>query len=336
MSTNNQALVVLNNQQPTALATGGLGMDSPLFRAKPQHIELVSKSTRQEGAVPGKFRVTSTNEHFDELRVVLLAVPQPQREWYENDGKTYSKDQKQCFSTDNIRPHRMAKNPPAMLCSTCPKGDINWEKWRQTKAPSDLPPCSMYYHLFLAEKATQTPYYLNAKGTSVNPFRQAMETQMMSLLGKIMANTKQLNKQRGFSYNAQSNSFYPTPGFVPEANDTNAQEVADKTQLQSQGPVPMPNIFDIAFTIYVTQKDKGGAYMMAFKDFKYLGNAEERAEFGNLYMEHINRKNEQKIIPAAVAEQAEADAQLVEAEVITNAVGPIDGEYVKDEPIVTI
>lgn len=322
------ALVVL---QPSALQVGGAGLDAPFFKARPQSIELVSKATRQEGAQPGKFRVVTTNEHFDELRVVLLAVPQPQREWYDNDGKTYSSDLKKCFSTDNVRPHPKAKEPQAMLCATCPKGDINWEKWRQTRSPQDLPPCSMYYHLFLAEKNTQTPYYLNVKGTSVNPFRQAMETQMGALLMKLMANTKALNKQRGYSYNAQSNSFYPTPGFVPDLTENNAQEVADKKALQEQGPVPMPNIFDIVFTVYVTQKEKGGPFVMAFKDFKYLGSAEERAEFGALYMEYLNRKTQQKTQPA-VDEQAEADAQVTES----TSSGPVEGEYVKDEPIITI
>lgn len=317
------SLVVLNNNP---LAIGGVGLGSSLFKARPSTIELVPKSTRQEGAIPGTFRNISTNERFgvtdangnvvkDEFKAVLLAVPQEQREYYLNDGKTYSKDMKECFSLDNVQPHSRAKNPPAMYCSTCPKGDINWKAWREGgKTPNLLPPCSMYYHLFLAERTTQSPYYMNVKGKSVMHFKNAMETQMAGLLAKISANVVLINKNRGYKLNKNTGVFE----FVglPEG------------QTERVAPEPLPNIFDIVFTVYST-KDKAGDIVMGFKDFVRL-KEEDRKDFGALYQEFLNRKNkpEQEALPAA-SEEAQGNDAVSE---------PVEGEYVaspsgKDEPI---
>ena len=203
-----ESLVTQNN----ALSLGGIGMGASLFKAKPSMLELVHTTTRQEGAKPGQFRVISTNEHLGtSIRAVLLAVPQPQREWF--DGAEFKKENKQCFSLDGVRPHPRAANPPAMFCRTCPKGDLNWEKWRKTHDPKDLPPCGAYYHLLIADRSSQTPYYLNVKGKSFLPFRQAMEQQMSGMLAKIFANVKVQNKARGYTFVQAQNSFVPTPGF---------------------------------------------------------------------------------------------------------------------------
>ncbi len=190
-------LVVINSNQ--GLQLGGVGMGSAIFKARPSFLELVHKTSRQENVTPGEFRVLSTNEHLGKtIRVVLLAVPQVQREWY-IDPTIFTKDNKGCFSLDGVQPHARAAQPPAMYCATCPKGDINWNTWRKTKNPKDLPPCNAYYHLLIADRTTQTPYYFNVKGTSFSPFKQAMETQMAALLAKLMANARAENKQRGYT-----------------------------------------------------------------------------------------------------------------------------------------
>src|ERR1035437_4863918 len=189
-----EALVVRGNSQ--ALQLGGVGLGAKMFRARPSMIELVHKSSRAENVKYGEFREISTNEQLGNvIRVVLLAVPQEQREWF--DGQTFSKESKKCFSLDGIQPHNRAAAPPAMFCKTCPKGDSNWVKWRQTKQASDLPPCGAYWHLLLALRATQTPHFLNIKGKSFLPFKQAMKQQMQSLLAKLMTIVRAENKKRG-------------------------------------------------------------------------------------------------------------------------------------------
>src|SRR5580658_5697719 len=85
-----EALVTQNN----ALQLGGVGMGASIFKARPMMLEMVHTTTRQEGAIPGQFRVISTNEHLGStIRVVLLAVPQEQREYFE--GAAFTKESKQ-------------------------------------------------------------------------------------------------------------------------------------------------------------------------------------------------------------------------------------------------
>src|SRR5579885_2029782 len=206
--------------KPQSLAVmGGVGLGSAIFKTRPATIELVPRTTRQTGAIPGTFRNMMTNEVIgitdeegkvvkNEFKAVLLAVPQPQREWYKNDGKTFSADMKQCFSLDNVQPHPKAKNPPAMFCATCPKGDINWQKWRDGgRTPDLLPQCQMYYHLVLAEHNSQQRYYMNVKGKSVKQFRDAMEMQMGPLLEKMAANVVMINRSRGYKLNKNTGQF---------------------------------------------------------------------------------------------------------------------------------
>src|SRR6185295_9870331 len=272
-----EALTTIEQGQPMQIS--GIGMGAAIFKARPQNLELVQRTTRQEGAIPGKFRVIATNEHMDEIRVVLLAVPLEQREWY--SGAEFSKDSKQCFSLDNVQPHPKAKNPPALYCATCPKGDINWEKWRKSHKAEDLPPCSMYYHLYLAERTTQTQYYFNVKGTSVMPFKNAMETQMGPLLQKILADIRAKNKVRGYTFVPSKNIFVDTPDFVVPEGKT------------KEPALPLPNIFDVSFTMFVTSREKGGPPVLGVKDFKLMNDA-DRAEFGALYQERVQRNLDHK------------------------------------------
>jgi hypothetical protein len=295
-----EEIVVVNNTSQ-AMQLSGIGMGMSLFKARPQLLELVHKSSRQENVKYGEFRVVNTNEHLGtSIRVVLLAVPQEQREWF-FDPKVFTKENKHCFSLDGIQPHPKASNPPAMYCKTCPKGDINWEKWRKTKNPQDLPPCGAYWHLLLADRTTQTPYYLNVKGKSYMPFRQAMETQMSGLLAKLFANVKAENKKLGYTLVnlRQGNGpvyqeFRPTPGVVPTGE-----------------ALPMPNIFDISFDIFSSSKD-GGPFQMGFKGFALM-KPEDKAEFGQLYLDLMANKvelatNDEAEINAAVSEESSAPA----------------------------
>jgi hypothetical protein len=82
-------------------------------------------------------------------------------------------------------------------------------------------------------------------------------------------------------------------------------------------PEPLPNIFDVVFTIYANRKD--GDIVMGFKDFARM-KAEDREEFGGLYNEFITRKQqaaEQKA--QAVSEEEQGNEAVTEV---------MDGEYV--------
>jgi hypothetical protein len=284
-----QDLVVLNSNQ--ALAQGGLGLDSRLFKLKPATLELVQSTTKQEGAIPGKLRVTATNEHFEEMKVVMLVPPIEQRAKYKK-GKDFSRDAKECFSLDNVQPHAKAKNPPALYCATCPAGDINWEKWRKTKDPADLPSCSKYWHLALADRTTQMIYYFNVKGTSITYFEQAMQN-LARLINQMEMNVRAENKQLKAAYD-KAVAETPADGQKPEA------------------PVykPMPNIFDITFTIYPV-KSKDDVFVVNFKNFLAL-RPEDRSEFGALYLDFVTRKAQGNV---ATAEESEAEAAAANAAV---------------------
>jgi len=298
-----QDLIILNQSGNQALQqTGGVGLGSLMFKAKPQLLELVHKSSRQENVKYGEFRNIGTNEHLGtKIRVVLLAVPQEQREWF-RDPTVFTKENKACFSLDGVHPHAHAADPPAMNCANCPKGNVNWNTWRKTKNPKDLPPCGAYYHLLLADRNTQAVYYLNVKGKSVQPFKNAMEQQMSGLLAKLLANVRAENKTRGYTYVTSTQSFVPTPGFVlPEGKAQQPQE-------------PLPSIYDISFDIFSHQKD-GGPFQMGFNNFAYI-KPEDRAEFGNLYAELSQQRQAAQEVPN---EEAEADEAVSEAPASTEA-----------------
>lgn len=315
-----EEIVVSGNQ---ALQLGGIGMGANIFRARPSMIELVHKTSRQENVKYGEFRVISTNEHLGTtIRVVLLAVPQEQREWF-RDPTVFSKDNKACFSLDNIRPHARAADPQAMFCKVCPKGDINWERWRKTKDAKDLPPCGAYWHLLVADRTTQTPYFLNVKGKSYLPFKQAMEQQMSGLLQKLFANVKAENKSRGYTYVTLKNEagatyqeFRTTPGFtVPEGG-----------QLPQ---IPLPNVFDISFDIFSHTKD-GGPFQMGFKNFALM-KPEDKAEFGQLYLDIV--ANRVQVEQAYAEESAAADKAVAEAPASAAEPEKVKGEVL---PVITI
>src|ERR1700678_2342480 len=151
-----QQLTVLNRAPQGLVVAQRQNALSKLFQLKPKTLELVSKSTRQEGAEPGTFRITSTNEKFKELRAVILFAPLEQREKYRKGE--YTKDSKECFSLDNVQPHPKARTPFALYCANCPMGDLNWVKYREAKAKgisgealaAFLPPCRKFWHLFIA------------------------------------------------------------------------------------------------------------------------------------------------------------------------------------------
>ena len=281
-------LVVVNNPVPAEMVVAQrFNALSKLFQLKPKALELVSKSTQQTGAVPGTFRVVSTNEKFETLRAVMLYSPIEQREKYIK-GK-FSAENKLCFSLDNVQPHHKAKQPPAMYCASCPDGDIRWVEYRDAAKrgisgealSAFLPPCRKYWHLFLAARDTLVPYYFNVKGTSVKPFETAMQ-EVAELFMKMNQNI--LNQNKALA--AEGKPLLPVP------ND------------------PNDLIWHISFTMYTWQKN-GGVFMLGLKDFKVM-NEEDKATFGKILADYAARRAAGAIQSQEAAEQEAADAAVSE------------------------
>jgi hypothetical protein len=282
----NMQLPVLQNRAPIELVQAKRANSlAKLFQLKPKILELVPKSTHQEGAVPGTFRVTSTNESFKEMRAVILTEPIEQREKYRKGE--YTKDSKECFSLDNVQPHPKAKTPYAMYCEACPMGDLNWKKYFEAKnkgisgdaLSAYLPPCRRFWHLFIASRETQRPYYFNVKGGSVKPFEDAMQN-VADLFQMILQNIKAENKEK-----AKSNlPLTPLPDSIGDI------------------------IWHISFTMYAWQQS-GGQFKLGMKDFKVMSE-EDRKDFGKI-IEDIKARREAGQLQTQEAAEAEAEAAAV-------------------------
>lgn len=312
-------LTVLNNEQ--ALAQGGLGLDSSLFKLKPATLEIVQRTSRQEGAEPGRFRDTSTNVHSDKMEWVLLMNPVKQRAYYPK-GSEFGRDSKACFSTDNVSPHSKAKDPQAPFCATCPMG--SWDNYRKTSDSKDIPPCKEFWHLVLADRATQMPYYFNVKGLSLTPFQQGMQN-VARLIAAVEANVKTENKAIAKA-NAEANAA------ADAKNEPRPTPVAFK---------PKPNLFDVKFPVSVTSQTnaKGISYVLVVGKPVYM-NEEARKEFGNLYLDFANRRAQGTVQTAEESEAAaEANASVTEAPArseVAAVVGPITGEVLPAKSDITI
>jgi hypothetical protein len=328
MSTTENPLVVVQSKENDALAIATKKIDSlsRLFQLKPSILELVSKSTRQEGAKPGTFRVTSTNESFESMRVVVLFEPVEQREKYRKGE--YTKESKLCFSLDNYKPHAKAKEPPAMYCSTCPDGErivngvsLAWEAWRKAKAQglsgdqlaAFMPKCRKFWHLFLASRETRMPYYFNVKGTSVKNFEDGMQN-MARIFQMMVQNIKVENTA------------------IESYNNTTTEE---KKPL-----IPMPLgvgdlIYKVSFTMYPFQV-AGGPFQVGFKDFKMM-DPKDQAEFGKILEDFTARRNAGNIQSQESAEQeAEATAAVTEKPAASATAGPVTTEVAKQNAQIQI
>ena len=276
-------LTVLNHKPAEELIVAQkVNALSRLFTLKPATLELVSKASRQENVQPGKLRVVQTNEHFDEMRAVMLIEPMQQRKQYRRGE--YSRDALECFSVDSVQPHAKAKNPPAMYCASCPLGDLMWNKYREAKAKGVtgdalsalVPACKQFWHLFIADRNTQAPYYLNVGGTSVKSFESAMQN-VARLFQMILANIKAERK---------AGKDIPMPTSIGEV------------------------IWQISFTIYPTQPIKGGQFVLGFKDFKVM-SIEDRKDFGQMVADMEARRAAGQL-QTQEASEAEEEAAVTE------------------------
>lgn len=302
-----EALVVLNNG-PQDLAIGGVGLDSRLFKLKPATLEIVQRTSRQEGAEPGRFRDTATGTHYDTMEWVLLMNPIRQRAAY-HKGE-FSKDSKFCFSYDNVSPSKWAKDPQAPFCATCQVG--SWETYRKTGDSKDIPLCKEFWHLVLADRATQMPYYFNVKGLSISPFEAGMQN-VARTVAALEANVKQENK-------------------AIAARNTVAKAAAEQagTEFKPEAFKPRPNLFDIKFPVSITSNKtaNGISYVLVVGKPMYM-NEEARKEFGALYLDFANRRAQGAVQTAEESEAAADAATFVEAQAPTrNEVAAVVGTVV--------
>jgi len=304
-----QELTVVNNAPQELVVAQKVSALSRLFTLKPATLELVSKASRQEGVQPGKLRVVQTNEHFDEMRSVMLFEPIQQRKKYRKGE--YSKEALECFSTDSVQPHPRAKNPPAMYCASCPFGDMMWTKYREAKSKGVtgdalsalVPSCKQFWHLYIADRNAHSPYYLNVGGTSVKSFENAMQN-VARLFQMILANIKAERK---------AGKDIPIPTSIGEV------------------------IWQISFTIYPTQPIKGGQFVLGFKDFKVM-SPEDRKDFGQMVADMEARRQAGQLQSQEASEAEEELAAVAEpqsgartAEVVsvqTNAVAEANAKIV--------
>jgi hypothetical protein len=89
-----------------------------------------------------------------------------------------------------------------------------------------------------------------------------------------------------------------------------------KTEIRAGKAVTMPEsvqdiIWQISFTLGVDQPIKGGQYVLGFKDFKVMSD-EDKAEFGAMYQDFVQRRQAGQIQSQEAAEQEAADAAVSE------------------------
>lgn len=326
MTEENMQLPVIQNKAPEAMIVAQrVNALAKLFQVKPKTLELVSKSTTKDGAIPGTFRVTSTNESFKEMRAVILFEPIEQREKYSKTAG-YTKDAKECFSLDNVQPHPKAKNAPAMYCAHCPSGDINWVKYREAKnkgiegaeLAAYLPPCRKFWHLFIASRETQRPYYFNVKGGSVKPFEDAMQN-VADLFQMVIQNIKAQNKA---TTAANAN-------ITQEQYEAGAKAAALIPMPQSIGDV----IWHISFTMYSWQRN-GGPFMVGMKDFKVM-TEEDRADFGKI-IDDIKARREAGQVQSQEASEAEEEAAAVAEAPASKAIPTAQAEVIQQNSQIQI
>lgn len=263
----------------------GLDFGSKLFRLQPATININQKTTQAEGAIPGKLRITETGQQFDDMTVTLLVMPEERFDYYvgEAGNLNRSKDNLMCFARPEegssgtpIRPHKNAKFPQAVSCSTCPKKD--WTKWRQTKKKEDIPPCESFYYAVFIDTVYKLPLRMYVRSKARKPFEAGM------------------------------------------------QELARKLKLmQSQGL--NPNIFDIKFKLG-TEKiltNNLPSYVPKLSEFKVITD-DEKAAFGDIYLNFINQGNRQA--EAEAADQIDAANQVIDAEIVADSPNAVNGEIV--------
>ena len=277
-------------------ATSNLGKFlSANVELRPETLVLVPKMTTKEGATPGMFRATPSNEQFKELKVVMVKEPQKQREYNlpYKPGQV-GKDFKECFSRDGVQPDKKAKNPPAMYCSNCPMNadnSANWEKYRKGRDAGAtkeslrvlIPPCKGTRYILFANYETKSLYHFTVKGRdNLKEYEATMEG-LAREMGKLSNNASRINKA---------------------IEEENARTGGSKPFFL------MPTeIWHLKMTLY-SRRTSDGNFLLGIKDVEIL-TKESRALFEPI-VKTLEEKREAGQLQTQEASEAEEEAAVTE------------------------
>src|SRR5271165_6830764 len=250
----NNSNQIINSNHPTqAQTTGGLGIDysSKFFNLKPATVSVVQKNTTTEGAIPGKLRISTTGDQFDEMFVTLLKMPEEMRQYHIGNTADLNRtpENLMCFSRDMSRPDKDSKVPQAMQCFGCSKND--WNKWKEgdksrglaAKSKELIPPCDSSYKAVLIDAIYRMPIQMYLRSKNRQPFERGMEE---------IARTILMNKAQG--------------------NDPNIFDVRFR------------------LTTKLITTGKFSSYVINISDPKIVSD-EEREAFGDVYKRFVSAAN---------------------------------------------
>lgn len=181
----------------TALSTSVEGLDG--FTIKPSGIEMVQRTSRSEGAIPGKFRDKDSGAHFDSMKVVPLRI-RSTRVLFPPGGELGAEPI--CRSDDGRVPSESAAVPQCTRCDLCDHGPKVWAQFKKTKIKPD---CQEKLQMLFIDRETSLPYYITIGGMSVGTFKR--------IISSIIKDMKVAEK-KGMSRKLYDYTFEMKPQFV--------------------------------------------------------------------------------------------------------------------------
>jgi hypothetical protein len=283
------ALTVLNqdNTIQTQEPQGGLGIDfsSPLFKLSPAIVNICQPNSQAEGSVPGKLRISDTGDLYDNMFVAFLLMPTEERQWYigEKGQLNRSPENLMCFCRNVVR---------------------NNER-RELQGPDEKAKSPQSMRCASCSKADWNPW---REGTSMFPAKsKELLPECDNYYRALMIDTK---------FKMPLSMYFRSKAKGPF--EQGMQVLARKfAMLKSEGK--NPNIFDIGFTLSTEKIVTGKAisYVPKFTNFREI-TPEERAEFGNIYLQYANRNTQADDESGDTVDQTNA--------AIDNAVTGVDDE----------
>jgi hypothetical protein len=268
----------------------GIDFSSPLFKLKPATVNICQPTTTAEGSIPGKLRISDTGDLYDSMFVALLLMPTEERQWYIGDKGQLNRSPENlmCFCRNVVRDNqrRELQGP-----------DI------KAKSPQSMR-CSS------CSKSDWGPWF---DGTPSFPAKaKELLPECDNYYKALMIDTK---------FRMPLSMYFRSKAKKPF--EQGMQILSRKfAMLKSEGK--NPNIFDIGFTLSTEKIITGKAvsYVPKMTNFREI-TPEERAEFGNIYLQYANRSNQ--------SDEDSADDQVVQTN--TSIDNAVTGDDDQDIPI---
>jgi hypothetical protein len=144
------------------VAPQGVGFEGEVL--KPVYIELVQRSTRGKGNVPGLFREKNNPEAtYETMKVVFLRKAKENRTMYPIGSDLGAAPL--CRSKDGIKPitNDDRLQPQAENCAGCIHA--SWKEYNKTKKP---PPCGNALNLLFVDRDVKWPFFLQMGGKAIS------------------------------------------------------------------------------------------------------------------------------------------------------------------------